>query len=79
MSLILPWRFAWRPMAETSDYAYAMQMRMCLAKVREAEVFEGEMTESQAIHIAARLMRDNQLACFDVEGTRAAIKEDASV
>jgi hypothetical protein len=35
------------------------------------------MTEAQAMQIATRIMRDNQYACFDVEGTRTNIRAAA--
>jgi uncharacterized protein len=59
----------------TSAYAYALQARRWLTKALEAEVAEGELTEPEAIRVASRLMRENQLACFDLKGTRAAIRE----
>jgi hypothetical protein len=35
---------------------------------------EGHLSEQEAITVARRLMRDNQYACFDLDGTRAAIR-----
>ncbi|MXX14838.1 MAG: amidohydrolase family protein [Gemmatimonadetes bacterium] len=57
----------------TSAAAYAFQTRFWLDKTLEAEVEEGYLTESQAMHIASRVMYDNQYECFDLEGTRNAI------
>lgn len=57
----------------TSAAAYAFQTRFWLDKTLEAEVEEGYLTESQAMHIASRVMYDNQYECFDLEGTRDAI------
>ena len=57
----------------TSAAAYAFQTRFWLDKTLEAEVVEGYLTESQAMHIASRVMYDNQYECFDLEGTRNAI------
>jgi hypothetical protein len=37
-------------------------------------VAAGDLTEQEAINLARRLMHDNQYTCFDVEGTRAAIR-----
>ena len=34
---------------------------------------DGLLTEGEAIAHATRLMRDNQLACFDIAGRRAAL------
>ena len=59
----------------TSACAYAMQARRWLTRALEAEVAEGDLTEREAIELATRLMRGNQLACFDLEGTRAAIRQ----
>jgi predicted TIM-barrel fold metal-dependent hydrolase len=57
----------------TSSAAYAIQARRWLTCALEAEVAAGDMTERQAIQVASRLMRENQYACFDLEGTRAHI------
>ena len=59
----------------TSSAAYAFQCRHWLTHTLEAEIADGHLTEPQAIYIATRLMRDNQYDCFDLEGTRGAIKE----
>ena len=56
----------------TSSTAYAIQARRWLNRALQGEVEDGLMTESEAITVATRLMRSNQLACFDLEGTRAA-------
>lgn len=56
----------------TSSYAYALQMRRYLTKALQAQVDAGEMTEPQAIEFAQRILFDNQVACFDIEATRAA-------
>jgi hypothetical protein len=45
-----------------------------LHRALEAEVAAGDLTEQEAINLARRLMHDNQYACFDIEGTRAAIR-----
>jgi hypothetical protein len=58
----------------TSSAAYALQARRWLTRALEAEVAAGDLTERQAIGVASRWMRENQYACFDMEGTRAAIK-----
>jgi hypothetical protein len=47
-----------------------------LHRALEAEVDAGDATEQEAITIARRLMRENQYACFDIEGTRAAIRAE---
>ena len=57
----------------TSAMAYAIQARNEIRRALEAEIADGYMTEAQAMQIATRIMRDNQYACFDVEGTRANI------
>ena len=59
----------WRP---TSSAAYAIQARRWLNRALQGEIDDGLMTEREAIGIATRLMLDNQKACFDLEGTRAA-------
>ena len=57
----------------TSSMAYAIQARNEIRRALEDEIAEDYMTEKQAMQIATRLMRDNQFACFDVDGTRANI------
>ena len=55
--------------------AYSMQARKWLNRALQAEVDDGYLTEAEAITLATRLMRKNQEECFDIAGTRAAIKE----
>ena len=59
----------------TSAAAYASQTRFWLTKTLEAEINEGYLTEPQTIHIASRIMYDNQHECFDLKGTRSAIHQ----
>ena len=61
----------------TSAMAYAIQARNEIRRALEGEIADGYMTEAQAMQIATRIMRDNQYACFDVEGTRANIRAAA--
>ena len=61
--------------APTSTYAYAMQMRRYLTDALQAEIDDGYLSESEAMEIATRISRDNQIACFDLDGTREAIHE----
>ncbi|MCE2394085.1 amidohydrolase family protein [Candidatus Poribacteria bacterium] len=61
----------------TSAMAYAIQARNEIRRALEAEIADGYMTEAQAMQIATRIMRDNQYGCFDVEGTRANIRDAA--
>jgi hypothetical protein len=58
----------------TAAVAYSIQARRGLLRALEAEIADGGLTEQDAIAIARRLMRENQYACFDIEGTRAAIR-----
>lgn len=58
----------------TSAVAYSIQARRGVQRALEAEVAAGDLTEREAITVARRLMHDNQYACFDIEGTRAAIR-----
>jgi predicted TIM-barrel fold metal-dependent hydrolase len=55
--------------------AYSIQARQWLTRALQAEVDEGLLTERQAIALATRFMRTNQEECFDLAGTRAAIRE----
>jgi uncharacterized protein len=55
--------------------AYSIQCRRWLTRALEAEVRDGLLSEKQAIDLATRWMRGNQEACFDIAGTRAAIRE----
>jgi uncharacterized protein len=59
----------------TSSAAYALQARRWLTRTLEAEIAAGDLSERQAMTVASRLMRENQYACFDLEGTRAAIRK----
>ena len=59
----------------TSSAAYAFQARRWLARALEAEVSDGLLTEAQAMRVASCVMQENQLACFDLEGTQEAIRK----
>ena len=59
-------------------YAYSVQMRRWLTRALEEEVAEGFMTTRQAMEGATRLLRGNQLACFDIEGRQRAVREATS-
>ncbi len=59
-----------------ASVAYAAQARTWLTRALQAEVDDGLLTERQAIAIATRLMQTNQRDCFDIEGTRAAIRRE---
>jgi hypothetical protein len=61
-----------------SVLAYSVQARQWLTRALQAEVDDGLLTEPQAIALATRLMRTNQEQCFDLQGTRAAIRAAAS-
>ncbi len=65
---------AWQPAAAV---AYAMQARQWLTRALQAEVDDRLLTERQAVALATRLMRTNQEECFDLAGTRAAIRATA--
>ena len=62
----------------TSSVAYAIQARRWLARALQGEVDDGLLTEAEAIELATRFMRGNQEACFDLAGTRQALRETAS-
>jgi predicted TIM-barrel fold metal-dependent hydrolase len=62
----------------STAYAYAVQMRRWLTKALQAEIDDGSMTTRQAIDCATRLLRGNQLACFDIEGRQRAVREATS-
>jgi predicted TIM-barrel fold metal-dependent hydrolase len=62
----------------TMAYAYAMQMRRWLTRAFEEEVADGFMTNRQAMDVATRLLRGNQLACFDIEGGQRAVRDGSS-
>lgn len=63
----------------TAAVAYSIQARRGLRRALEAEIAAGDLTEREAIAIARRLMRENQYACFDIEGTRAAIRAELAL
>jgi predicted TIM-barrel fold metal-dependent hydrolase len=60
--------------APAQTVGYAAQARAWLNRALQAEIDEGLLTEAQAIQIATRLMRANQIDCFDLDGARAAIQ-----
>jgi hypothetical protein len=62
----------------TGALAYSIQARNEIRRGLEAEVAEGYLSEKQAMDVATRIMRDNQYACFDIDGTRANIRAAAS-
>jgi predicted TIM-barrel fold metal-dependent hydrolase len=53
---------------------YAAQCRRWLSRALQSEVDEGLLSERDAIKIASRVMRLNQADCFDLAGTRAALR-----
>ncbi len=59
-----------------ASVAYAAQARLWLTRALQAEVDDRLLTERQAIAIATRLMQTNQRDCFDIDGTRAAIRRE---
>lgn len=61
---------SWWPSASV---AYAAQARTWLSRALEAEVNDGLLNEREAVAHATRLMRANQLDCFDVAGRRVAL------
>jgi hypothetical protein len=54
----------------TSAVAYSIQSRRWLHYALEAEVADGLLSETEAMDVAGRLMRDNQHACFNVQKKR---------
>jgi hypothetical protein len=63
----------------SASVIYARQARRWLTYALQAEIDDGLLTEVQAIQIAGRLMRHNQLDCFDLDGTRAALRAAQAV
>jgi uncharacterized protein len=59
----------------TAAVAYSVQARKGLSRALHAEIAAGDLTEDQALAIARRLMQENQYSCFDIQGTRAAARE----
>jgi uncharacterized protein len=62
----------------TTSLGYALQARQWLARALTPEIEAGDLTETQAMRVATRVMRDNAYACFDVEGTRDALAAEVS-
>ncbi len=50
--------------------AYATQARQGIWQALQAEVSDGSLSEKQAMHMATRVMRENQYECFDIVGRR---------
>jgi predicted TIM-barrel fold metal-dependent hydrolase len=59
----------------TTSFAYSLQMRKWLTRSLQAEVSDGEMTERDAIDVATRILRENQLSFFDLAGKRNSIRK----
>lgn len=49
---------------------YAAQVRLWLTRALQAEIDDGFLSEDDAIALANRFMRDNQVACFRLEEKR---------
>ena len=47
-------------------------------RFRQGEIDDGLLTEAKAIELATRFMRGNQEACFDLAGTRQALRASAA-
>ena len=62
----------------TSSVAYAIQARRWLARALQGEIDDSLLTEAEAIELATRFMRGNQEACFDLAGTRQALRVSAA-
>jgi predicted TIM-barrel fold metal-dependent hydrolase len=62
----------------SSAVAYASQARTWLTRALQAEVDDGLLSEREAIAYATRLMRQNQLDCFDITGRQKALLAAAS-
>jgi uncharacterized protein len=56
---------------------YAAQARSWITRALSGEVEDGLLSEREAIALATRLMRENQLECFDVAGRRAMLLAEA--
>ena len=62
----------------TSSVAYAIQARRWLTRALQGEIDDGLLTEAEAIELATRFMRGNQEDCFDLAGTRQALRASAA-
>lgn len=58
----------------TQTVGYAEQCRHWLTRALTQEVADGDLTERDALDLAGRIMHENQAACFDLAGTRAALR-----
>lgn len=58
----------------TMAYGYAVQMRRWLTRALEAEVADGNLTTTQAMDVATRLLRGNQQECFAIAETQRAVR-----
>ena len=70
-------RLAEIPIGPQARWRMRYKQRNEIRRALEGEITDGYMTEAQAMQIATRIMRDNQYACFDVQGTRANIRAAA--
>jgi len=58
----------------TRGVAYCIQMRQWITRSLQAEVDEDLLSEAEAIRVADRLLRENQIDVFDLDAKRAAIR-----
>ena len=61
-----------------SSVAYAIQAHCWLTRALQGEIDDGLLTEAEAIELATRFMCGNQEACFDLAGTRQALRVSAA-
>lgn len=50
----------------TAAYAYSLQARKWLGRALETQVSNGDLAEGEAMDVATRLLRGNQIECFDL-------------
>ena len=62
-----------------ASVAYARQARQGLCRALEAEVAEGLLSEAEGLALAERFMQRNQQECFDLAGTRQAIRASSRI
>jgi hypothetical protein len=71
--------FGGDPFSPFSSVGYGQQTRIWLTRPLQQEINAGVLTETETIHIAKRILQDNQKDCFDLDGTRAAIRSALQV
>lgn len=63
----------------TASLGYCIQARQWMIQTLQQEIDDRTLTESQAIELSSRFLRNNAMECFDVAGRRNRLRKQISV